>query len=173
MLEADPAKLGRLRQALCVRAAAMKIIRGKGRVKGTVEIVGLPECKMFSVSLCFFEVLSLDSPAPFDGMPPAHAYSDEVSLKEAEEVMDGALTFVLSRPSGFYFLDVGVIAYFEKADKFYAQVEHFFPLERAIEVKRNVESVFKLTPKWPDIPLDELESYGTMKPGGGGKLYDA
>jgi len=49
---------------------AVKLIRGKGYLSGTVEIVGLPECKMYSVSLSLFEVSSIDSPVPYEGLPP-------------------------------------------------------------------------------------------------------
>jgi hypothetical protein len=120
-----------------------------------------------------FEVSSIDSPVPYEGLPPSEAYTEQVSIKEAADPAKGVLNFNLTRPSGFYYLDIGVIAYFEAQEKVYAQVEHFFPLVKATEVQRNSECQVALRPEWPNIPMEDLGTYGTIRPGGEGQLDDA
>ncbi len=53
-----------------------------------------------------------------------------------------------------------------------AQVELFFPLAHPVSVTRKQARRVELKPRWPEVPLEELGYYGTVKPGGGGKLHN-
>jgi hypothetical protein len=96
--------------------------------------------------------------------PPGNAYRNLTWIKEREDPNNFPLKFSLTKPSGFYFVDVGVIAFREVDGKMYAQVEHFFPNEKPVEIVQNEETFIQLTVKWPDIPLGELGSYGIVYP---------
>jgi hypothetical protein len=125
---------------------------------------------MYSVSLSFFRVASASSQPPFNGDPPADAYIDAESVKEAEEHDEKPLRFRVERPAGFYYLAIGVIAYFEREGKLFAQVERFFPMTRPHQIQQKDTGPVELFISWPDIPFDELGSYGTVypsKPSGG------
>ena len=154
------------RQTLGGLETMLEIFKGKGSINGIVEIVGLPKCKMYSASLSLFSVPNSSSPLPYEGKPPGNADCDTVSLKETKDPFDKPLMFDLCRRSGFFYLDVGVIAYIENGGKLIAQVEHFVPFDQPTEFVRNQDNSIAIRVNWPDIPLDELGFYGTIKPGG-------
>ena len=91
-------------------------------------------------------------------------YIDTESVKEAEEPDDKPLRFSVERTVGFYYLAVSVIAYLERSGKMFAQVERFFPMTRPCQIRPGVEQPVELAVTWPDIPFDELGSYGTFYP---------
>lgn len=136
----------------------------KGVLYGSVTIDGLPEIKMYSVSVSLFSAENEQSPLPYGGVPPSDKYTDTVYIKEADESLDKAIRFELDRKAGFYHLDVGVIAYIENGGKLYAQVEHFFPLECPVKVEPGVKVEINLRPVWPDTPFEDLGYYGTVSP---------
>jgi len=119
---------------------------------------------MYSVTVTFFPVGSSSSPPPFDGDPPANKWTDTASVKEAEEADDKPLGFCFQRSSGFYYLGVGVIAFLERDGKMFAQVERFFPMARPCQIQPGVEQRIELAVAWPDIPFDQLHTYGTVHP---------
>ncbi len=125
---------------------------------------GLPPHKMYSVTVTFFPVPSAASPAPYDGNPPANRMTDTASVKEAEEPDDNHLRFSFQCTAGHYYLGVGVIVYFERDGKMFAQVERFFPMTAPCEVRGGGEQQIQLAVSWPDIPFDELHTYGTAHP---------
>jgi hypothetical protein len=140
------------------------IFKSKGSVAGTITIGGLPPHKMYSASVTLFPVASASSPRPFDGDPPPEQWTDTESVKEAGEPDDKPLRFRIQRPSGFYYLGVGVIAYLEHDGRMLAQVERFFPMSQPCQIRSGADSRVDLAVVWPDIPLDELHSYGTIHP---------
>ena len=144
--------------------AIFDIFKKKGWVAGNVVVRGLPPHKMYSVSATFFQVASLSSPPPFAGDPPPDQYIDDESVKEANEPDNKPLHFRVQRTAGFYYLAVGVIAYLERNGKVFAQVERFFPMTRACQIQPGVDLQIELAVSWPDIPFDELQSYGTVHP---------
>ena len=119
---------------------------------------------MYSVSLSIFSVSSSDALPPYGGEPPSEEHKDTISIKEAEDHTDGSLTFSFERPVGFYYLDIGVIAYLKRGEKMLAQVEHFMPMEKPIEIKSSRCEEKNLIAKWPDIPLEQLGYYGKVSP---------
>jgi hypothetical protein len=145
--------------------AILDIFRKKGWVTGTVAVHGLPPHKAYSLSVTFFPVGSASAPPPFGGDPSADQYPDnDESVKGADEPDDKPLRFRAQRSAGFYYLAVGVIAYMERDGKMCAQVERFFPMTRPCQIQRDVEQQVELIVTWPDIPFDELHSYGTFHP---------
>ena len=144
--------------------ALLDVFRRTGIISGELVLVGMPQCKMFSATVHFFSVRSGMDPLPYDGNPPPSAYRDEFSVREAEDPSDKPLRFSIRKPAGFYHIDVGVIAYREVDGKMFAQVEHFFPLERPCEVSAGEEKTVVLQVRWPDVPLEELHHHGTIYP---------
>jgi len=89
---------------------------------------------------------------------------DTGSVKEAEEPDDKQLRFSFQRPTSHYYLGVSVIAFLERDGKMFAQVERFFPMTRPCEIRAGGEQQIQLAVSWPDIPFDELHTYGTVHP---------
>ena len=144
--------------------AIFDIFKRKGTLKGEVVLHGLPQHKMYSVTVTFFSVASADSPPPFAGDPQPERWTDDGSVKEADEPDDKPLHFAIQRATGFYYLGVGVIAYLERDGRMFAQVERFFPMTRPCEIRAGGEQQIELAVSWPDIPFDELQTYGTVHP---------
>jgi hypothetical protein len=145
--------------------AMFDIFKKKGTLTGEVVLHGLPPHKMYSVTVTFFRVVSASAPPPFGGDPSVDQYpDDDESVKEADEPDDKPLRFRAQRSVGFYYLAVGVIAYLERGDRMFAQVERFFPMTSPCEITAAGEQHVQLKVWWPDIPFDELHSYGTIHP---------
>ncbi len=144
--------------------AIFDIFKKKGTLTGEVVLRGLPPHKMYSVTVTFFPVASAAAPAPFDGDPPTDRWTDTSSVKEAEEPDDKPLRFSFQRTAGHYYLGVSVIAFLERDGKMFAQVERFFPMTRPCEIRAGGEQQIQLPVSWPDIPFDELHTYGTVHP---------
>jgi hypothetical protein len=144
--------------------AIFDIFKKKGTLSGEIVLHGLPPHKMYSVTVTFFSVSSAASPMPFDGYPPTDRWIDTGSVKGAEEPDDTPLRFSFQRTAGHYYLGVSAIAFLERDGKMFAQVERFFPMTRPCEIHAGSEQKIQLTASWPDIPFDELHSYGTVHP---------
>jgi hypothetical protein len=136
----------------------------KGIVAGQVVVRGLPPHKMYSASITFFKVYDASSHRPFGGNPPVEKWMDTESVKEAEEPDDKPLRFRVERASGFYYLGVSFIVFLERGGKMFAQVERFFPMTQPCHIHPDAEQNVQLEVTWPDIPFDELHSYGTIHP---------
>ena len=144
--------------------AIFDFFKKKGTLSGEVVLSGLPPHKMYSVTVTFFPVASAASSTPFDGDPPPDKWTDTSPVKEAEEPDDKQLRFSFQRTAGYYYLGVGVIAYLERGGKMFAQVERFFPMTQPCEIRAGGKHQIQLAVSWPDIPFDELPTYGTIHP---------
>ncbi len=144
--------------------AILDIFRKKGALAGVVVLHGLPPRKMYSVSVTLFRVAEATSPPPFDGDPPANKWSDTERVKEADDPDDKRLCFCLNRTSGFYYLGIGVIAYLERNGQMFAQVERLFPLTKPCQIRPSIQEQIESAVTWPDIPFDELHTYGKVHP---------
>jgi len=74
------------------------------------------------------------------------------------------INFEISFKKGIYHVDIGVIVYIDGEEKMFAQLEHFFPLSEPISIIRGKNCSKDINVTWPDIPLENLGSYGTIKP---------
>ncbi len=145
--------------------AFFDFLKKKGAVNGVVIIHGLPAHEMYSVSLTAFKVASAESSPPFNGDPPIEKWDNsDYSVKEPEEPDDKPLHFSFETSPGFYYFGVGVIAFINKNEKMFAQVERFFPMTQPIHIQVATSKPLELIVSWPDIPFEELNSYGTMHP---------
>jgi hypothetical protein len=140
------------------------VFRPKGTLTGELVLADMPECKMLSATVHFFQARTRLDSLPYEGNPPPTAYHNEVSIREAEDPSDKPLRFSVSKAAGFYHIDVGVIAYREVNGRMFAQVEHFFPLEHPCEIQAGEERMVVLRVRWPNVPLEELHHYGTVFP---------
>lgn len=139
----------------------LDLIRPKGvlHVEATVE--GLPPRWALIVNALTIRVPSAATPPIND----IHRFKSEcVKEREAEEVWP--LRLALNRSAGFYYVGLSVIAFRteEYEGKLHAQVERFFPMLSPCELRVRSEQRLVLHVQWPDIPLSELGSYGTIYP---------
>jgi len=144
--------------------AIFDIFKRKATINGKIVLRGLPAHKMFSVTTTFFPVAASSTPPPFNSDPPVESWTDNASVKEAEEPDDKPLRFSVQRAAGHYYIGVSVIAFIERDGKMFAQVERFFPMPQACEIGAGTQSEIQLVVNWPDIPFDQLHSYGTIRP---------
>jgi hypothetical protein len=145
--------------------------KSKGTVAGEVVLRGLPEHEMLDVSVGFFVVAAAASAPLSDDTTPAGAWKDVVSIKENSEPKDKPLRFYVERPAGFYYLAISAIVYMRRDGKMFAQVERFFPMTQPCEIKAGPVPEIRLEARWPDIPLEELGSYGVFRPGQPPELF--
>ena len=124
--------------------------RKKGSINGTVSIDNMPETKKFSVSVSFFPVENELSNPPVGLESSARENRDSINIKNYKEEIESPFPFKAERKSGYYYLDIRVIAYLERDGKLCAQVEHFFPLEKPINIDSKNEVIVDLNPIWPD-----------------------
>lgn len=145
----------------------LNIFRRKGTIAGEILLHGLPSHKMYCLSVTFFPVSSDASPPPFDADPPVDSWIDTEWVKEVEEPDDKPLRFSFQRAAGYYYLGVGVIIFLERDGQRFAQVERFFPMSRPCQIQSGVQKQLQLAVTWPDIPFDQLHTYGTVYPANG------
>ena len=154
----------------------MPLFKKKGELTGTVQIADVPPFLGYSISLSLFGVSGPDMPPPFADVAPPEARKDEAELDKAthfdQEDTTGSLeaSFRLRRPAGWYYLQLNVILYWKEGENMYAQVEFFPFVKRPVEFPPGGQNIV-LPVSWPATPVEELDHYGTMKPGGGGRLY--
>ena len=135
----------------------LDLIRPKGSITAEVRIDGLPPHWALIVDALSLRVPSAVTPPITD---PHRFESDCVKQEEARE--EWPLRFVLRRPAGFYYVGLSVIAFRNENGKSYAQVERFYPMSSPCRLEAKAEERLVLNVRWPDIPLAELESYGTV-----------
>lgn len=142
---------------------------------GTVTITDVPPFLGHSMSLSLFGVSGPNTPPPFADVAPPEARLDEENLGEethfGREDTTGSVesSFRLRRPAGWYYLQLNVILYRKEGERMYAHVERFPFVKRPVEFSPDGQRIV-LPVSWPAIPVEELEHYGTMTPGGEGQL---
>jgi hypothetical protein len=141
-------------------------------LKGTLAITGLPSHRGLIVSLCFFRVESVADPAPYNGEPPAEAVTDchdvfnQVDLNSESSQAAYDLPFAVERATGFYYLQIRAILFRMRAGKVFAQAEQFFFARRPLTLTEKPLGHVTLPVQWPQIPLEELGTYGLAEPRG-------
>ena len=139
-------------------------------LNGEVVLSGLPPHCGLIASLCFFSVAHADAPVPYGGDPPASAVIDcheivetvDMHTEVSQEVRE--LQFTTERPVGFYYLQVRAVLFRARADKLFAQTEQFFFGRRPLPLTEEPSGRITLPVRWPQIPLDELGSFGVITP---------
>jgi hypothetical protein len=138
-------------------------------LSGQIAIGKLPPHFGLSVSVAFFPVADADTPKPLDGDPPVEAIVDCPNILEDVDLnverMDESrlVPYQFERPSGYYYIQIRAILYRKENGRVFAQKEDFFFGRRPLPLIQDLESV-TLPVDWPSIPLEELGSYGTIKP---------
>jgi hypothetical protein len=142
------------------------------KLEGMIAVAGLPPHRGLIVNLCFFRVGSAETPAPYGGDPPGEAVYDshevakQVDLHTESSHSAYDLPFVVERPAGFYYLQVRVILFRAQAGKVFAQAEQFFFARQPLPLTDEPMGSITLPLQWPQIPLEELGTYGIVKPQG-------
>ena len=138
------------------------------KLAGTLAVSGLPPHRGLIVNLCYFRVAAGTDPAPYGGDPPAMAVTDchEV-YKQADlntEVTRPAydLPLAVERQAGFYYLQVRAILFRSREGQMFAQAEQFFFARRPLPLTDEPLGTVTLPVVWPQIPLDELGTYGEI-----------
>lgn len=140
------------------------------KLEGTIAVAGLPPHRGLIVSLCFFHVRAATEPAPYGGDPPADAVTDchevakQVDLDSESSQSAYDLPFVVERPAGFYYLQVRAILFRLNAGKVFAQAEQFFFARRPLQLTEEPLGNVTLPVQWPQIPLEDLGTYGVVNP---------
>jgi hypothetical protein len=138
---------------------------------GQVEITGLPPNRGMIVSLALFPVAGADAPAPYDGDPP----TDEVEKDCIELLVDVDLDievhqstriipFAVEHPAGHYYLQLRTVLFRKQGERFVGQAEQFFFGRRPLPLFENLSSV-ALPIEWPATEIEDMEHYGTFRPG--------
>jgi hypothetical protein len=86
---------------------------------------------------------------------------NDVHLEQARADTSVERAFELDRPDGFYYLQVRVILFRAQGGKTSAQAEQFFFGKRCLVVPCDGVT---LPVVWPEIPLEDLRHYGTVRP---------
>src|SRR5260370_36147912 len=142
------------------------------RLEGTIWVAGLPPHRGLIVSLCVFRVGAASDPAPYGGDPPAEAVTDshevfkQVDLNTESSQAAYDLSFAVELPAGFYYLQVRTILCRTQAGKVFAQAEQFFFARRPLPLTEEPLGHITLPVQWPQIPLEELGTYGALEPQG-------
>jgi hypothetical protein len=140
------------------------------KFEGAIAVAGLPPHRGLIVSLCFFRVEAATDPAPYGGDPPAEAVIDsheifkQVDLNTELSQTSYELPFAVERPAGFYYLEVRAILFRTQEAKMFAQAEQFFFARRPLPLTELPLGNVTLPVAWPQIPLDQLGTYGVVKP---------
>lgn len=140
------------------------------KLEGMIAVTGLPPHRGLIFNLCFFPVGSPTEPAPYGGDPPGEAVTDshevakQVDLNSESSQSAYDLPFVVERPAGFYYLQVRAILFRTQAGKVFAQAEQFFFARRPLPLTDEPLGSVTLPVHWPQIPLEELGSYGVVEP---------
>lgn len=140
------------------------------KLEGTLAISGLPPHRGLIVSLCFFRVAAGTDPAPYGGDPPAEAVTDchevfkQVDLNRESSQATCHLPFAVERSAGFYYLQVRAVLFRTRMDKVFAQAEQFFFARRPLLLTEEPLGPVTLPVEWPQIPLEDLGSYGVVEP---------
>jgi hypothetical protein len=140
------------------------------RLEGTISLAGLPPHRGLIVNLCLFPVAGADSPAPYDGDPPAEAVTDcdkvfeGVDLNKESQETTFECGFGVDRPPGYYYVQLRVIMFRARDGKVIAQAEQFFFGRRPLHIAAEPEGRVTLPVSWPSEPLDALHHYGTIHP---------
>jgi hypothetical protein len=85
----------------------------------------------------------------------------DVHLEQGRTETSVEQDFEVDRPDGFYYLQVRAILFRTQGGKTFAQAEQFFFRRRSLVVP--CEGV-TLPVVWPDISLEDLHHYGTVRP---------
>jgi hypothetical protein len=140
------------------------------KLEGTIAVTGLPPHRGLIVNLCLFPVEAADTPAPYAGDPPAEAVTDshevakQVHLQTESSESGYDLPFAVERPAGHYYVQVRAILFRTQAGKAFAQAEQFFFAQRPLPLTNEPIGRITLPVQWPQIPLEELGSYGVVEP---------
>ena len=136
---------------------------------GKIALHNLPPHRGLSVNIAFFPVQDDKAPKPFGGDPPGDAIKDTETVFEAVDLANEItvstrdIPFSLSRPPGYYYIQLRFILYRIQDGKAYAQAEQFFFGKRTLPLFDNISGI-TLPVEWPPIPLKELGAYGTIQP---------
>jgi hypothetical protein len=137
----------------------LNAFRSDGTLVCDAVIHGLPPRLDLIVNALVLRAPSANAPTVQD----AHAY-ESVCVKDKGVAEVWPLRFTIRRPPGFYYVALSVIAVQRRDGKVYAQVERFFPMASPCRLLGRTESSVTLDVTWPDIPLDQLGTYGTVHP---------
>ena len=138
-------------------------------LSGKIALHNLPPHRGLSVNVAFFAVQDQNAPKPFEGDPPAEAIKDIESVFEAVDLAREItastrdIPFSVSRPPGYYYIQLRFILYRIQDGKAYAQAEQFFFGKRTLPLFQDISGI-TLPVEWPSIPLSELGTYGTIHP---------
>src|ERR1700687_1905593 len=115
------------------------------KLEGTILITGLPPHRGLIGNLCFFVVVSADSPPPYNGDPPAEAATDcekvfeQVDLDKESQATTFEHHFRVEHSPGYHYVQLRVILFRTRNGKVFAQAEQFFFAQRPLDIAKKPE----------------------------------
>lgn len=140
-----------------------------GRVDGMVLLTGLPPHRGLMMHLHFYRVESAMAPPPYDGEVPAeaavegHEIITRIHLDTEVQKTSDEVSFRVELPAGFYYPEVRAILFRSGIPSVFAQSEGVFYRRRPLEVPEQGVIQIRLPVAWPQVPMDELHYYGTIR----------
>jgi hypothetical protein len=140
-----------------------------GRVDGVVLLTGLPPHRGLMMHLHFYRVESAVTPPPYNGEPPEEAAVDvheivtRIHLDTEVHKTSDEVSFSVEYPAGFYYPEVRAILLRSGIPSVFAQAEGVFYRRRPIEVPEQGVVQIRLPVAWPQVPMDELHYFGTIR----------
>jgi hypothetical protein len=141
-----------------------------GKIDGVIALSGLPPHRGLILTVCFYEVGSLDAPVPFDGRPPADAVRDavkvldDVDLEKESTATSRDHPFSLEHPVGYFYVEVRAILFRKRDENLVAQAEQFFYSKRPLRIREANNMSMTYPVVWPADSAERLKAFGVVKP---------
>ena len=137
------------------------------QLSGIIAISDMPPHRGLVVSLALHSVSYPDAEPPGDDAFPEESTEvyNSVDLNTEIEQPVIAIPYVISHAASHVYIQLSTILFRQKGEQAFAQVERFTFAKRSLPLFGDLHSV-TLPVSWPQIPLEELGSYGTVYPNG-------
>jgi hypothetical protein len=139
------------------------LFRARGRIAGQVSIKDLPDNTGFLVKLAFSRVESAESPIPaYDPDDPFLDADHMITVKELGDSERQPFVFEKKLREGHYHIAMAVWLLRKIRGNPAVQIENFDLIENAAPVVSGMTTFLDRYVYWPDLPDDELHTYGKL-----------
>lgn len=137
------------------------------QLSGIIAISDMPPHLGLIVRLALHPVFNSDDAPPGDDAFPEESTevynSVDLNIELAQPFIE--IPYVINCTASHVYIQLSTIMFRQKGEKAFAQVERFTFAKRSLPLFEDMRSV-TLPVTWPQIPLEELGSYGTVYPTG-------
>lgn len=142
------------------------------RLEGKVSLTNLPPHRGVVINFCLYEVSDADAPPPYTPAPPnetatdCHEVIEDVHFEQESRRSTVEHAISIEHEPGYYYAQVRVILFLERAGSILAQVEQFFFDRRPVQIGGEQKDRIIFPVSWPTTAIERLHRYGTIKPQG-------